>query len=93
MVPVIHQRGIFDGVDSAREQLDVDIALALRHAEMLEHLAKVVADAAIDVEEGKVYPLDAKEALLSGAKRLRSHRENLEHVRAIYDGMVYGEPS
>lgn len=89
--------------DLARDQLDDDIAHAMRVEQMLLHLATVVES---KVEESKAegrnrksgsrktkrdtYPTDAEHALTYGAHLARRERENLEHVRAIYDGKVQG---
>lgn len=74
--------------DVARDQLDHDIAYSIWAAQMCDYLATVAGSA--PAKRGNTKPEDAEEALLYAAKLCLAQRENLEHVRAIYDSWVHG---
>lgn len=79
--------------DIARDQIDYEIAHAMRVEQMLLHLATVVQEAPKRRLKGETYPNDAEEALRFGAYLAHRERENWEHVRAFCDASTQGDPT
>lgn len=75
--------------DLARNNLDNLIAGSIRTAQMLGHIADVAREKGATDE---VYKTDVVASLMHAKSIVQRHTQNLEHVRAIYDGKVEGGP-
>lgn len=76
--------------DGPRLTLAEEIAECIRDEQMLGTLAQ--AAKAQKITGKKVYRDDAVLTLQRAQVVMRRYRENLEHVRAVYDGLVEGMP-